>query len=92
MRSPALAERFALAVRTDGTAVAMYSDGFPFEVLGRITAMPRASRVEWDPEVSEWVARDAETHVVIAHDRSRDVVLRREHAYYVDRLIQGSTR
>jgi hypothetical protein len=82
-------ERIAIAVRTDGCAVAVYSDGIPFEVLGRITAMPRASRVEWDARAQEWVARDAVSNIVVARGRLRDEVLQQEHAYYVDRVSFG---
>jgi hypothetical protein len=82
-------ERIAIVIRTDGQAVAVYSDGVPFEALGRITAMPRASRVEWDATAQEWVARDAVTNAVVARGRSREAVLRQEHAHYVDLLARG---
>jgi nucleotide-binding universal stress UspA family protein len=84
------AEPIAIAVRPDGRAVAVYTDAVPFEALGRVTAMPRASRVEWDAAAQEWVARDACTDDVVAHGRSRDAVLREEHAHYVDALVLGT--
>jgi hypothetical protein len=83
-------ERIAIAIRSNGRAIAVYSDGVPFEALGQITAMPRASRVEWDPDVQEWVARDARTGQIVARDRSRETVLRDEHAHYVDVIARGA--
>jgi hypothetical protein len=83
-------ERIAIAVRPDGRAIAVYSDAVPFEALGQITAMPRASRVEWDATVQEWVARDARTGEIVARGRSRESVLRDEHAHYVDMIACGA--
>lgn len=85
-----LVEHIAIAIRPNGRAMAVYSDGVPFEVLGRITAMPRASRVEWDAAVQEWVARDARTGGIVARGRSREAVLREEHAYYVNAIARGT--
>jgi len=82
-------ERNAIAIGTDGRAIAVYSDGVPFEALGRITAMPRASRVEWDATAQEWMARDETTNAVVAHGRSRAVVLQQEHAYYLDVICRS---
>jgi len=91
MSNPAgRAERIAIAVRPDGCAVAVYSDTVPFETLGRVTAMPRASLVEWDGSAREWIARDARTNEIVAHGRSREAVLRDEHDHYVDALLRGS--
>lgn len=87
---PLQTERIAITVRPDGRAVAVYSDTVRFEALGRVTAMPRASRVEWDAAAQEWVARDACTDDVVAHGRSRDAVLREEHNHYVGALIGGA--
>lgn len=87
---PPSTERIAIAVRPDGRAIAVYSDIVPFETLGRVTAMPRASRVEWDAVAQEWVARDACTNDIVAHGRSRDAVLCEEHAHYVDALVLGT--
>lgn len=87
---PPPTERIAIAVRPDGRAVAVYSDAVRFETLGRVTAMPRASRVEWDAAAQEWVARDACTDDIVAHGRSRDAVLCEEQAHYVDALVIGT--
>ena len=83
------AERIAIAFRPDGCALAVYSDAFPFEALGVVSAMPRASHVEWDAAGRVWVARDARTHEIVARGRARDAVLRDEHEYYVDQILQG---
>jgi hypothetical protein len=83
-------ERIAIAVGTAGRAVAMYSDGVPFEALGRLIAMPRASCVEWDATAQEWVARDEATNAIVASGRSRAAVLHREHAHYVDIIGRGA--
>ena len=83
-------EPIAIAIRPDGHAIAVYSDTVPFEALGRITAMPRASRVEWDATVQEWVARDVRAGEIVARGRSRETVLRDEHAYYVDMIARGA--
>jgi len=79
-----------IAIRPDGHAIAVYSDAVPFETLGRITAMPRASRVEWDATVQEWVARDVRTGEIVARGRSRETVLRDEYAHYVDMIADGA--
>ena len=82
-------ERIAIAFRPDGRAFAVYSDAFPFEALGVVRAMPRASHVEWDAVDREWVARDARTREVVARGRTRDAVLRAEHEHYVDKILRG---
>jgi len=80
------------ARQADGTYLAYISeyDGIPFEALGWITAMPRASRVEWDAAAQEWFARDAVTNAIVARGRSRAAVLRQEHAHYVDIVCRGA--
>ena len=83
-------EECALVVHPDGHIVGMYSDNVPWAEIGRITAMPRASRVEWDVTTQEWVARDARTGTVVARGRSRQAVLRDEHAHYVQALLATS--
>jgi len=80
----------ALVVYPDGRIVGMYSDAVPWAEIGRITAMPRASHVEWDSTGQEWVARDAQTDIIIARDRLRETVLHDEHAYYVRALLDGT--
>ena len=70
-------------------AMAVYSDAVPFEALGRITAMPRASLVECDAMMQEWVARDARMGEMVAHGRSRKAVLQDKHEYYVDMIARG---
>ncbi len=82
-------ERIAIAFRPDGRALAVYSDTFPFEALGAVRGMPRASHVEWDAAGREWVARDARTREIVARGRARDAVLRTEHEHYVDQILRG---
>ncbi len=82
-------ERIAIAFRPDGRALAVYSDAFPFEALGVIRGMPRASHVEWDASGREWVARDFRTSEIVARGRARHAVLRAEHEHYVDKILQG---
>jgi hypothetical protein len=82
-------ERCAICFTADGRAVGIYSDVIPWASLGRILAMPRASRVEFDTERQEWVARDARSGRIVASGRSREAVLREEHEYYTHEIARG---
>ena len=82
-------EHCAICFTTDGRAVGVYSDSIPWAFLGRILAMPRASRVEFDVTGQQWVARDVRSGRIIASDRSREAVLREEHEYYTHEIARG---
>ena len=81
-------ERCALCF-TDGRAIGVYSDSIPWASLGRILAMPRASRVEFDTIRQEWVARDARSGRIISSNQSREAVLREEHEHYTREIAGG---
>ena len=82
-------EHCAICFTTDGPAVGVYSDSIPWASLGRILAVPRASRVEFDTARQQWVARDARSRRIIASGRSRETVLREEHEHYTRAVARG---
>ena len=75
-------EYCAICFTPDGRAIGIYSDSIPWASLGRIVAMPRASRVEFDVTEQRWVARDAQSGRIIASHESREAVLREEYEHY----------
>ena len=82
-------EHCAICFTADGRAIGVYSDSLPWASLGRILAMPRASRVEFDTARQEWVARDARSGRIISSNQSREAVLREEHAHYTREIAHG---
>jgi hypothetical protein len=82
-------EHCAICFTADGRATGVYSDSIPWAALGRILAMPRASRVEFDTAGQQWVARDARSGRIIASGRSREAVLREEHEHYTHEIARG---
>ncbi len=68
-------EECVLVFTLDGVAVGVYSDAVPWEALGAIVAMPRASRVEFDVTRQRWVACDVRTGEEIASGARRENVL-----------------
>ena len=82
-------ELSALCFTPDGRAIGVYSDSIPWASLGRILAMPRASRVEFDTARQQWVARDARSGRIIASGRSRETVLREEYEHYTREIAAG---
>jgi hypothetical protein len=82
-------ERCAICFTTDGRAVGAYSDSIPWASLGRILAMPRASRVEFDVTGQQWVARDVRSGRIIASHESREAVLREEYEHYTGEIAAG---
>ena len=82
-------EHCAICFTADGRAIGVYSDSIPWASLGRILAMPRASRVEFDVTGQQWVARDVRSGRIIASDRSREAVLREEHEHYTCEIAAG---
>ena len=82
-------EHCAICFTADGRAIGVYSDSIPWASLGRILAMPRASRVEFDTTKQQWVARDARSGRIIASGRSRETVLREEHEHYTTEVAHG---
>jgi hypothetical protein len=87
---PERVEHCAICLTADGRAIGVYSDAIPWASLGRILAMPRASRVEFDTARQEWIARDAELGRIIASGRSRETVLREEHEHYTREIAAGN--
>jgi hypothetical protein len=84
-----MVEYCAICFTADGRAIGIYSDSVPWASLGRILAMPRASRVEFDTARQEWIARDAELGRIIASGRSREAVLREEYEHYTREIAAG---
>lgn len=82
-------EECVIVFNADGTAVGLYSDAVPWDALGTIIDMPRASRVEFDVPGQRWVARDAGTDAIIAEGASREAVLEEERRHYLNRLRAG---
>jgi hypothetical protein len=82
-------EHCAIWFTPDGRAIGVYSDAIPWASLGRILAMPRASRVEFDTARQQWVARDTRSGGIIASGRSREAVLREEHEHYTREIARG---
>ena len=82
-------EHCAICFTADGRAISVYSDSIPWASLGRILAMPRASHIEFDTTEQQWVARDARSGRIIASGRSRETVLREEHAHYTREIARG---
>ena len=89
---PERVEHCAICFTADGRAIGVYSDAIPWASLGRILAMPRASRVEFDMARQEWVARDTRSGRIIASHRSREAVLRKEHEHYTREIAAGHFR
>jgi hypothetical protein len=86
---PERVEHCAICFTPDGRDIGVYSDSVPWASLGRILAMPRASRVEFDLAGQQWVARDARSGRIVASGRSREVVLREEHEHYTREIAHG---
>jgi hypothetical protein len=84
-------EECVLVFTPEGIAVGIYSDAVPWEALGAIVAMLRASHVEFDVARQRWAARDAHTGEEIASGARRETVLASEHAHYV-RLLQAGAQ
>jgi hypothetical protein len=82
-------EHCAICFMADGRAIGVYSDSISWAALGRILAMPRASRVEFDVTEQRWVARDARSGRIIASRESREAVLREEHEHYSREIAHG---
>jgi hypothetical protein len=82
-------EHCAIWFTPDGRAIGVYSDAIPWASLGRILAMPRASRVEFDTARQQWVARDTRSGRIIASGRSREAVLREEHEHHTREIARG---
>jgi hypothetical protein len=82
-------EHCAICFTADGRAIGVYSDTIPWASLGRILAMPRASRVEFDTTQQQWIAHDARSGRIIAFGRSREAVLREEHEHYTNEVAHG---
>ena len=82
-------ELCALCFTPDGRAIGVYSDSIPWASFGRILAMPRASRVEFDTTQQQWIAHDARSGRIIAFGRSREAVLREEHEHYTRAIARG---
>jgi len=79
-----------LVILPDGSVVGVWSDEVPWHQIGRVTAAPRLSRVEWDPSRQQWVATDIATGREIAASPSRQETLRAEHAHYCELLAAGN--
>ena len=86
---PERVEYCAICFTADGRAIGIYSDSVPWASLGRILAMPRASRVEFDLAGQQWVARDARSGRIISSNQSREAVLREEHEHYTREIARG---
>jgi len=86
---PERVEHCAICFTADGRAIGVYSDAIPWASLGRILAMPRASRVEFDTARQQWVARDVRSGRIIASHQSREAVLREEHEHYTCEIAAG---
>jgi hypothetical protein len=82
-------EHCAICFTPDGRAIGVYSDSIPWASLGRILAMPRASRVEFDLTRQQWIARDVWSGRIIASGRCRETVLREEHEHYTREIAAG---
>jgi hypothetical protein len=82
-------EHCAICFTADGRAIGVHSDSIPWAALGRILAMPRAGRVEFDVTEQRWVARDARSGRIIAPHESREAVLREEHDHYTREIASG---
>ena len=82
-------EHCAIWFTPDGRAIGVYSDSIPWASLGRILAMPRASRVEFDVTEQRWVVRDARSGRIIASHESCEAVLREEHEHYTNEVAHG---
>jgi hypothetical protein len=78
-----------LVILPDGTVAGVWSDEVPWHQIGRITATPRLSRVEWDPSRQQWVATDIATGQEVAASPSRREALEAEHAHYCKLLAAG---
>ena len=89
---PERVEHCAICFTADGRAIGIYSDSVSWASLGRILAMPRASRVEFDVTGQQWVARDVRSGRIIASHRSREAVLRKEHEHYTREIAAGHFR
>ena len=82
-------EHCAIWFTPERRAIGVYSDAIPWASLGRILAMPRASRVEFDTARQQWVARDTRSGRIIASGRSREAVLCEEHEHYTREIARG---
>jgi hypothetical protein len=82
-------EYCAICFTADGRAIGVYWDTIPWASLGRIVAMPRASRVEFDVTEQWWVARDARSGQTIASGQSREAVMREENEHYTREIAHG---
>jgi len=78
-----------LVILPDGTVAGVWSDEVPWHEIGRVTAAPRLSRVEWDPCRQQWVATDIATGQEVAASPSRREALEAEHAHYCRLLAAG---
>ena len=78
-----------LVILPDGSVTGVWSDEVPWHQIGRVTAAPRLSRVEWDPSRQQWVATDIATGQEVAASPSRREVLEAEHAHYCQLLAAG---
>ena len=86
---PERVEHCAICFTADGRAIGIYSDSVSWASLGRILAMPRASRVEFDVTEQRWVVRDARSGRIIASHESCEAVLREEHEHYTGEIAAG---
>jgi hypothetical protein len=79
-----------LVILPDGTVAGVWSDDVPWHEIGKVTAAPRLSWVEWDPSRQQWVATDIATGREVAASHSRREALEAEHAHYCRQLAAGS--
>lgn len=63
-----------LRIKPDGTIQCVYTDRFPLRRLG-VLSMRRVTKVEFDPESQEWVARFVKTGEGLARGPSRQGVV-----------------
>lgn len=92
MRRSETIEECVLLVQDDGSLMGLYSDAVPWQAMGTVVAMPRASHVEFDLCRQEWVAHDLRTRTVIAAGPSRERVLAAERQYFLCALREGVFR
>lgn len=85
-------EECVLLVQDDGSLMGLYSDAVPWQAMGTVVAMPRASCVEFDLARQEWVAHDLRTGTDIAVSSSRERVLAAERQYFLCALREGVFR
>lgn len=73
------------------TVKAMYTEVGVIDVreFGTIELAKKVSDVEFNAEMQRWEAKDRKTRRVVAHDPLRSECVRKEHAYYENRIRLG---